>query len=169
MNSFNGWDIGFSLIVLVSTFIGYSRGFVVDTIATVVLFLALFCGIAFGDTVGELILGLFFELAPNNPWPFWVGLFAIFAVLMVAGNILRNLFADGISEIGMQSADRMIGLVVGLARGFLLVMLLIALMQRTMSDPSSVESSLSFDLLEPFNESMHVFVDFLFGSDQPAV
>lgn len=169
MSQFSAWDLAFALIVFISTMIGYSRGFVVDTIATVVFFLAVFVGIVFGTTVGELILGLFMEVSPTNPWTFWLGLLVVFIVIMIVGSMIRNLFEERINEIGMRSADKMIGLVIGLARGFLIVMLLIVLLQINLPNASNVESSFFFDLLEPFNESVRSFVDFLFSSEPTTV
>lgn len=169
MSSFSLWDVAFSLIVFVSTIIGFRRGFVVDTVATVVFFLGVFVGIAFGTPAGEMLLGLFTDVSSTNPWTFWVGLVVIFIVIMILGTMIRNLFEERISEIGMRSADKMIGLAMGLVRGFLLVMLLIALLQLDSTNQADLERLFFYDLLEPFNESVRSFVDFLINSEQASV
>lgn len=161
MSGFNFWDIGFALLLLVSTFRGWSKGAVIDTIATVVLLIAIFGGLLFGTEVGTLILGVSQE--GQNPWSLPLGFVIVFIVVTLIGALIRKAIDSAISESALRPADRTIGLVLGVVRGFLIIMLIIACMLRWYPDSPELLSSFSFRLLEPFNDDVSKFVDLLVG------
>ena len=159
MSGFNFWDIGFGLLLLISTYRGWSKGAVIDTIATVVLLIALLGGLLFGTEVGVLILGESEE--GQNPWALPLGFVIVFIAVTLIGAFLQKAIDSAISESAMRPADRTIGLVLGVVRGFLIIMLIIACMLRWYPDSPDLLASFSFRLLEPFNDDMSKFVDLL--------
>ena len=161
MSGFNFWDIGFAVLLLVSTFRGWSKGAVIDTIATVVLLIAIFGGLLFGTEVGNLILGV--TEAGQNPWALPLGFLIVFIVVTLAGALIRKAIDSAITESAMRPADRTIGLVLGVVRGLLIIMLIIACVLRWYPDSPELMNSFSFSLLEPFNDDVSKFVDLLVG------
>ena len=57
----------------------------------------------------------------------------------------------------------MIGLLLGLVRGALIVLVFIACMMRWYPDSPGLEGSFSYQLLNPFHADMNVFIDWLVG------
>lgn len=161
MSGFNFWDVGFAVLLLVSAFRGWSKGAVIDTIATVVLLIALFGGLLFGTEVGNLILGA--TESGQNPWALPLGFLIVFVVITLAGALIRKAIDSAITESAMRPADRTIGLALGVVRGFLIIMLIIACVLRWYPDSPELMRSFSYGLLEPFNDDVSKFVDLLVG------
>ncbi|MCY4096357.1 MAG: CvpA family protein [Gammaproteobacteria bacterium] len=161
MSGFNFWDIGFALLLLLSTYRGWSKGAVIDTIATVVLLIAIIGGLMFGTEVGDLILSG--SQSGQNPWSLPLGFVIVFIVVTLIGALIRKTIDSAISESAMRPADRMIGLLLGVVRGFLVIMLIIACTLRWFPDSPALKHSFSFSLLQPFISDVSKFVDLLVG------
>lgn len=159
MSGFNFWDIGFGLLLLISTYRGWSKGAVIDTIATVVLLIAFFGGLLFGTEVGDFLLGE--SPTGQNPWALLLGFVMVFIVVILVGAFLQKAIDSAISESAMRPADRTIGLVLGAVRALLIIMLIIACVLRWYPDSPDLLASFSFRLLEPFNDDVSKFVDLL--------
>ena len=161
MSGFNFWDIGFAVLLLISTFRGWSRGAVLDTIATVVLLIAVVGGLLYGMEVGQLVLGE--SEAGQNPWSLPLGFVIVFIVVTLIGAFVRKAVDSAITESAMRPADRTIGLVLGIVRGFLISMFIIACMLRWYPNSPELLGSFSFRLLAPFIDDVGKFVDLLVG------
>ncbi|MCY3857925.1 MAG: CvpA family protein [Gammaproteobacteria bacterium] len=161
MNGFNLWDIGFAILLLISTYRGWSKGAVIDTIATVVLLIAVVGGLLFGTEVGNLILGE--SKQGQNPWSLPLGFVIVFIVVTLIGALIRKAIDSAISESAMRPADRMIGLLLGVVRGLLVIMLIIACTLRWFPDSPALMHSFSLQLLDPFISDVSKFVDLLVG------
>ena len=161
MSGFNFWDIGFAVILLISTYRGWTKGAVIDTIATVVLLIAVIGGLLFGTEVGHLILGM--SEVGQNPWALPLGFVIVFIVVTVIGAFIRKGIDSAISESAMRPADRTIGLLLGVVRGVLVILLIIACMLRWYPDSPALTQSFSFELLQPFIGDVSKFVDLLVG------
>lgn len=161
MSGFNHWDIGFAVLLLISTYRGWSKGAVIDTIATVVLLIAIIGGLLFGTEVGNLVLGE--SQSDQNPWSLPLGFVIVFIVVTLLGALIRKAIDSAITESAMRPADRMIGLLLGLVRGFLIIMLIIACMLRWSPDSPALTNSFSSHLLQPFIGDVSKFVDLLVG------
>lgn len=159
MSGFNFWDIGFAVLLLISTYRGWSKGAVIDTIATVVLLVAVIGGLLFGTEVGNLILGV--TEGDQNPWALPLGFVIVFVVVTVIGAFIRKGIDSAISESAMRPADRTIGLLLGVVRGVLVILLIIACMLRWYPDSPALTHSFSFELLQPFIGDVSKFVDLL--------
>lgn len=156
------WDVGFGLIVLLSAWRGFRLGAVSDLISTVVVIGAAIAGLLFAEQAGQLVFGFF---TPNpSPWAFPVGFIAIFVVLVLIGGIVRNMVQGTVSDSGMKPTDRTIGLVFGIVRGLLLVLVVIACAMKWLEDTQSLQSALTYAFLQPFHSDVSAFVDLLVGS-----
>ena len=149
------------MLLLVSTYRGWSKGAVVDTIATVVLLIAIIGGLLFGTEVGNLILGE--SQSGPNPWSLPLGFVIVFIVVTLLGALVRKAIDSAIAESAMRPADRTIGLLLGAVRGFLMILLIIACMLRWFPDSPQLVHSSSFQLLQPFIADVSKFVDLLVG------
>ena len=140
--------MGFAVLLLISTYRGWSKGAVIDTIATVVLLVAVIGGLLFGTEVGNLLLGV--TEADQSPWALPLGFVIVFVVVTVIGAFIRKGIDSAISESAMRPADRTIGLLLGVVRGVLVILLIIACMLRWYPDSPALTHSFSFELLQPF-------------------
>ena len=161
MSGFNFWDVGFAILLLISTYRGWSKGAVIDTIATIVLLLAIIGGLLFGTEVGDLIIGE--SQSGQNPWSLPLGFVIVFIVVTLLGALIRKSIDSAMSESAMRPADRLIGLLLGVVRGFLVILLIIACMLRWFPDSPDLIHSFSFRLLRPFIADVSKFVDLLVG------
>ncbi|MCY4129082.1 MAG: CvpA family protein [Gammaproteobacteria bacterium] len=159
MSDFNYWDIGFAVLLLISTYRGWTKGAVIDTIATVVLLVAVIGGLIFGTEVGNLILGA--SEVDQNPWALPLGFVIVFIVMTLVGAFVRKGIDSALAESAMRPADRSIGLLLGVVRGLLVILLIIACMLRWYPDSPALIHSFSFDLLQPFIDDVSKFVDLL--------
>jgi membrane protein required for colicin V production len=119
--SFTGADVLISLVFLVSSLAGLLRGFVREAVALGFWIVGVWAAWAFGPRV-EPYLGGYLAGPAVRPW---VGrLVVLVAVLFVSFGVgvVLNFFMRG-SGLGL--IDRVIGLMFGMARGMVLVGLLV--------------------------------------------
>lgn len=159
MSDFNFWDVGFAVLLLISTYRGWSKGAVIDTIATVVLLIAFIGGLLFGTEVGNLVLGV--SEGEQSPWAFLLGFVIVFILVILIGAFIQKGIDSAMSESAMRPADRTIGLLLGGVRGLLVIMLVIACTLRWYPDSPALTHSFSFELLQPFIDDVSKFVDLL--------
>ena len=159
MSNVNFWDIGFAVLLLISTYRGWTKGAVIDTIATVVLLIAVIGGLLFGTEVGNLVLGASQE--GQSPWALPLGFVIVFIVVTLIGAFIRKGLDSALAESAMRPADRTIGLLLGVVRGVLVILLIIACMLRWYPDSPALIHSFSFELLRPFIGDVSKFVDLL--------
>ena len=159
MSDFNFWDIGFAVLLLISTYRGWTKGAVIDTIATVVILIAFIGGLLFGTEVGGLILGV--TAVDQNPWALPLGFVIVFILVTLIGAFIRKGIDSAMAESAMRPADRTIGLLLGIVRGVLVILLIIACMLRWFPDSPALTHSFSFQLLQPFIGDVSKFVDLL--------
>lgn len=159
MSDFNFWDIGFAILLLISTYRGWTKGAVIDTIATAVILIAFIGGLLFGKEVGSFVLGA--SDADQNPWAMPLGFVIVFILVTLVGAFIRKGIDSAMSESAMRPADRTIGLLLGVVRGVVVILLIIACTLRWSPDSPALTHSVSFQLLQPFIGDVSKFVDLL--------
>src|SRR3981189_1222547 len=116
-----GADVLILLVLLGSTAIGLLRGFVREASSLVFWIIAIWAAWKFGGVVEPHLGGL---LADPNVAP-WVGRFVILVLVLLVGWVVGMLLSYFTRSLGLGPLDRVIGVFFGIARGMVLVGLLI--------------------------------------------
>lgn len=117
-------DGAIAAIVLISVVIGLVRGFVVEVMALVVWIAAVVLAMTFGPEVSSWFGGSI-ELPSVRVA---VGYVAVFVATLVAGAILVFLLRRLVEGTGLTGTDRLLGMLFGLARGAIVVVVLVLLL-----------------------------------------
>jgi len=110
-------------VVGLSLVFGLWRGMISEVIALVAWGLGIFAAFSFGADLGALLPS---SLA-DAPIRTLIGCVLIFVGVLVAMAIVRLLLLKAVKALGLTVSDRLLGMFFGLARGLLIIMLLVAL------------------------------------------
>ncbi|HEY9135673.1 MAG TPA: CvpA family protein [Pseudomonadales bacterium] len=116
-------DIVIIMVILVSASLSWYRGFTREAISLCTWFSALIITYMFG-----LNFGIFLSNYINASTTMVMGLARVllFAFTLVVGALINNLVSKFIKKSGLGSTDRNMGVLFGMARGVLVVMILAA-------------------------------------------
>ena len=116
-----GADVFLALIVLGSTLLGLLRGFVREAVSLAFWILAIWAAWKFGPMVEPHLGGLLGDpkVAP------WVGRLVILVLVLLVGWAIGMLLSYFARSAGLGPLDRVIGLLFGIARGMVLMGLMI--------------------------------------------
>jgi len=116
-----GADVLIALIVLGSTLLGLLRGFVREAVSLAFWILAIWAAWKFGSLVEPHLGGL---LADPRAAP-WIGRLVIMVLVLLVGWTTGMLLAYFAHSAGLGPLDRAVGLLFGIARGMVLMGLVI--------------------------------------------
>jgi membrane protein required for colicin V production len=119
----NAADLAIALLIAASVLIGVVRGLVVEVLSIAIWAGAVALALLFGGMVGDWFAASI-EL-PSLRAALGHGL--VFLAALVAGAILMWVLRKMVQGTGLSGTDRLLGLVFGLARGALLVTVLVVL------------------------------------------
>lgn len=119
----NGADILIIAIILVSVIVSLFRGFVRESLSLATWILAFWLGMVFSERLAVLLPQVLHSPLLRISIAFGL----LFIVTLVLGALLNNLAAQLIKRTGLSGTDRSLGVLFGLARGGLLVVLLVLL------------------------------------------
>jgi membrane protein required for colicin V production len=114
-------DILIALIVLGSTLLGLVRGFVREAVSLAFWILAIWAAWKFGHMVEPHLGGL---LADPKVAP-WIGRLVVLVLVLLVGWATGMLLTHFARSVGLGPLDRAIGLLFGIARGMVLMGLMI--------------------------------------------
>lgn len=114
-------DYAVLAIAGVSVLIGVIRGFVREVIALAGWVAAFVGASAYGGTVAPLLA----QQIPDEKWRVLAAVVAVFVVVLVVVNVVALLASKLIKSAGLGVEDRVLGSVFGLARGVLIVLVLV--------------------------------------------
>jgi membrane protein required for colicin V production len=114
-------DYAVLAIAGVSVLLGVIRGFVREVIALASWVAAFVGASAYGGTVAPLLA----QQIPDEKWRVLAAVVAVFVVVLVAVNVVALLASKLIKSAGLGVEDRLLGSVFGLARGVLIVLVLV--------------------------------------------
>ncbi len=123
-------DIIFLVLLCLSALGGWKSGALSMLASVVVLVASLLLASALATKVGD-----FLHWGPHWAWPV-IGFFLSFLILMIAGGWLKNLFRP--KHGLLRSIDGLLGAILGLARGTLLLGLMLALLLLLHLPPESM-------------------------------
>ena len=104
-------------IILVSAVIGLFRGFFPEILSLVTWVAALYIGWHFSGSVEQMLDGKLDSPALE----IWVARFIVFAAVLIIGGLIGQLVAFMIERTGLSGTDRALGFVFGMARGFVVL------------------------------------------------
>ncbi|MFZ5593825.1 MAG: CvpA family protein [Pseudomonadota bacterium] len=110
-------------ILAVSTLLSLMRGFVREALSLVVWVLAVWIALAYSSKLA----GLLADHIPVSSIRLAVAFVVLFVAAFVIGGISTYLISKLVQKSGLSSADRVAGMVFGLARGALVVSVLVVL------------------------------------------
>ena len=110
-------DIAITVVVLVSIGVGFARGLVKEAMSIASLLVAVWAAFNFGAEVGTL----------SNSWlsspelQLWFGRILLFIVILMLGGLLGWGVAKLVRLSVLSGTDRVLGMIFGLARGAVLI------------------------------------------------
>lgn len=120
----NPADVAIAVIVAISVVIGLVRGLVVEVLSLVVWIAAVALAIAFGPHVAEWFGGSI-ELPSARVA---LGYAIVFVSVLVLGALVVFLMRKLVQGTGLSGTDRVLGMAFGLARGAIVVVVLVLLL-----------------------------------------
>lgn len=121
MTAMTGFDIAVIVVMTLSALIGVWRGVVREVFALAAWIAAVVCMFLFGSKLGTMV-----PILQDTPWLRTLAGYAlvfigVFVVLSVAG----FLFSKVVNAIGLSLVDRALGMMFGVVRGGLIVVMLV--------------------------------------------
>lgn len=127
LSSLNWADFCIIGIILLSTAMSFARGFVKESISLLTWITAIWVGLKFSPMLAELM-----KNAVETPSVRLIASFlALFIAVLVIGGLLNFIISHIVHKTGLSGTNRLIGMVFGLARGILIVGLVILLANHT--------------------------------------
>lgn len=123
----NGVDIGILAVLLISSFMSVSRGFVKEAMAFVIWVLAFFVATALAPSVSGFLQQWISSLTIS----LIVGFLVVFIAVILLGLALGHLLEKLVSKMGLSITDRFLGLVFGFVRGILIVSIILLFARMT--------------------------------------
>ena len=116
----NTADIAIAVIITISVLIGLVRGFVVEVLSLAVWAAAVILAMLLGERVASL-----FEASISLPSArYALGYLSVFFGVLLTGAVFVYLMRKIVQGTGLSGTDRMLGMVFGLARGAVIVVVL---------------------------------------------
>lgn len=142
MSTFNWIDYTFIAIIALSVLISVMRGFVREVISLVVWAAAILVSFIFYRYLASLLV----NVIHSDTVRVVVSFVGLFLATLILGMLINYLIGQLVSNTGLSGTDRILGIVFGLARGVLVVVLLMMLVSLT---PFSKETTWKESILVP--------------------
>lgn len=113
-------DLTLILLITLSMIIGIYRGFIRETLTLVTWIIAAVIGANYGQDLGD-----FFAFTESESMNFWIGFSFIFVSIVVIGFLLKIVVCKIMQISSVKPYDRVAGGLFGIARGVLLVLLIL--------------------------------------------
>ncbi|MEM0952508.1 MAG: CvpA family protein [Pseudomonadota bacterium] len=121
----NGLDWTILAILALSTLISLKRGFVKEALSL----LAWVAAFLVSTTLAGRLSAVLVDTITNDAFRQATAYVILFAATLMLGSLLNTLLAQVIRMTGLSGADRVLGTAFGLARGLVLVMVIVFVMQ----------------------------------------
>lgn len=151
------------VILLVSTAISLKRGFVKEALSLAALLVAVFIARIFGGQVSTLLEGIISIPSVR----LMVAYGSLFIATLAVGSMINHLISHVIAMTGLSGTDRMLGMVFGLGRGMLIIVVVVgALARAPVTDDGWYRKSILIPYLSSFANRIQewIFNDFRHSS-----
>jgi len=111
-------------VFLLSALMGLFRGLVKEALSLVGWVVAAWCAWRFGGAVADMIPSVVDDSITET----WVARVIVLVAVLILTGLLSRLIAYVVHQSGLSGTDRMIGMVFGMARGVVLVSLVVLLL-----------------------------------------
>lgn len=142
---FNWVDYTIIAIIALSVLISVMRGFVREVVSLVIWVAAIIVSFIFY----QYIAGLLVNIIHSDSVRIVVSFVGLFLATLILGMLINYLIGQLVSNTGLSSTDRVLGVIFGVVRGILVVVLLMMLAGLT---PFSKEQSWNESVLIPHFE-----------------
>ena len=116
-------DFVIVFIIAISSLIGLLRGFIKEAFSLIIWILAIWIGLTFSRDVSVL-----FEALISYPSARIAAAFSVlFFTTLILGALLNYLLSELVKKTGLTGSDRFIGMLFGIARGLVVVAIIIML------------------------------------------
>lgn len=119
----NWFDLIIIGIILVSTLIGLVRGFVKESVSLASWILAGFIAFRYFSVLSELLL----PYLDSPTLRIVIAFAALFLVTLIVGAIVNYLLSEMVSKTKLSGTDKTLGMVFGMVRGALIIVMIILL------------------------------------------
>jgi len=127
VNQALNWADWFIIAVLcVSALVGVMRGFVRECVSLSVWFVAFVVAMSFSDRASVMLT----EYITTGSLRYVVSFAALFVVTMILGNLLGHILGAMVKGVGLSGPDRLLGVGFGIARGLIIVMVIVIFLPR---------------------------------------
>lgn len=123
----NSADIAIAVVITISVLIGLVRGFVVEVLSLVVWAAAVVLAMSFGETVAAWLEGT--VSLPSARYA--LGYLSVFFGVLLVGALLVYVMRKVVQGTGLSGTDRLLGMLFGLARGAIVVVVLVLILGLT--------------------------------------
>jgi len=151
----NGLDYTILGVIAISAVVGLFRGFVRETVSLLVWIAAFWLAMSYSVEVASRLSGLI-----DNPSLRVAAAFvALFLSVLIVGVVANYLLASLLSKAGLRTSDRVLGVLFGVARGMLVVALVVVLVELTpLVESSSWQGSAIVTFIQPLLGHFQKFV-----------
>jgi membrane protein required for colicin V production len=111
-------------VFLLSALLGLFRGLIKEAISLLGWILAVWCAVRFGATVAEMIP----SLADGSFIEIWIARIIVLFAVLILSSLLGRLISIAIHQSGLSGTDRVVGMVFGMARGAVVVSLVVLML-----------------------------------------
>lgn len=127
LTGLNWADYGILVILLMSIGMSFARGFVKESISLITWIAAIWVGLKFSPMLAEIL-----KTSITTPSIRLIASFlALFLTVLILGGLINFIISHIVHKTGLSGTNRLIGMVFGLARGVLVVGLIILLANHT--------------------------------------
>jgi membrane protein required for colicin V production len=151
MSTFNWIDYAIIAIIALSMLISVMRGFVREVISLVVWMAAIIISFIFYQYIASLLV----NVIHSDSIRLVISFVGLFLVTLILGMLINYLIGQLVSNTGLSGTDRILGIIFGVARGVLVVVLLMMLIGLT---PFSKEESWKESVLVPHFEPLENWI-----------
>lgn len=127
MSTFNWIDYTIIAIIALSVLISVMRGFVREVISLVIWVAAIAVSFIFYRYTADLLV----NFIHSDSVRLVVSFVGLFLVTLVLGMLINYLIGQLVANTGLSGTDRVLGIIFGIARGILVVVLLMMLVSLT--------------------------------------